>query len=1357
MSLVNKKGDPGDGMASPAGQVTVNNAMSAPGSAPGTPSMVLPAPSPSQQHSMNSDGQNHSNLPSSSPQHHQPPPPSHPGHPHQSSMMQSMPPHHQQQHHQHQQPPPQMQQHQHQQGPPGQPPMLPNGPPPPQKGSMSMDSQYMQQQSQIFVFTTGLANAAAEHVTSGQFPSVIAYHCSQPDTKRYLEQYPLRVQQFNKPNHGSWLNNLAQKPGAKGFRHMNPNMMHNPNQFPGGPGGPPNGLNQFSSFKPMPGGGPGMGPCQPNHNMNPQMNCPGPPNPNNWGDGPWPPNYSNNMGPNQRFPNQGGPMPPRPHNNSAMMCPPFNGSNNFPGPGMNPNFPPNSTCNTSSSLPMPSGTKIPDEELTPQQRQHREEQLARLRQIQQVLFHPDGDKSHGGPGGPPGPNNGMMRMPGPNQNMDPNGQVNMPGGMMPDDSTNDGSMGHNSAMSCGPGSVPGQSPGPNTPQDWMKMQQPFSDQNQGQRKGSQPRSSPAPNTVPSSPRMPVTPLPPPPYQGPRPMSSPHPASPATNSMPLLSPRMQSPADAARQAQHRLPPYPSPGPGTPSNESSMSLSHNNLGSPKRETPQPLASNTSGNGVTTNGSRNAPTPSDQDKKEKVHADILSSLKQEPGQQQMQQHQLSKSIGSLSNSCSSPISNVKNEPQLMPVPSPQHIQYLNNFDGQELTIQKQPNTGLRDADLISPPDLNFVNDFPPTSFPSHCSQENGLRFGNPMMDGPMNQRFMGPGPGSGPPNGGPPFDMQNPGMRPFMGPDGGMHRMSFDGNRMPCPMENGHMHRPGMGHCNDFGPPMDGNPNMMRFSPGHPGNPNFMQGMRMRGPPPGEMGGRFPGPGGPPPQMMNDPNMQPPFGNQMMNSSMMPMDHPNFGGPGMPPNGAEGVSSTHLQSLQKMTPPFDIGSSPGGKMEMGNPMSGPGMHGHMGQQMGQRTPFEALSSMAAMGDNSPNPGLGGGMMGPNPMSMSPMPMGGPPGQGNMNFPGPMTSMANGPPGQMGGPCSNPNGMPGQFNVNQGGMGMGGPPPANSPFPNDNSPMPQMMQNMTPPNYNSNMMPNQPGMPGHNHPNQMPGNMMIPTSMSPKLGQNGMMGGPRMSSPGPQGSPFPPNGPPPRGMSPFPQGQPGPGPRGGFSGPNIQVKPNAPNTIQYLPNRPQSMPPHPPQNKTPNLDFLKHTLPLTNLDKKVPTHNLQYFPGGPPNGPPMNQPPSSGNMPMSIGPGRPQHMMRGPGPPNHMGPGPNMVPGEMFNRPPGPNMFPGGMNGGPGDMMGGGMPPDGGHPGMPPHMGNFGYNKQPNYMSGPMGGGDPSYDRGYQHFQQQLYATNARGNNPQGNNVNCNSNHNNMAPAPNFYGQSK
>ena len=45
-----------------------------------------------------------------------------------------------------------------------------------------------------------------------------------------------------------------------------------------------------------------------------------------------------------------------------------------------------------------------------------------------------------------------------------------------------------------------------------------------------------------------------------------------------------------------------------------------------------------------------------------------------------------------------NCSKEANLMPVPSPQQIQFP-LLDGQELTIQKQPNTSLRDTDLVSP----------------------------------------------------------------------------------------------------------------------------------------------------------------------------------------------------------------------------------------------------------------------------------------------------------------------------------------------------------------------------------------------------------------------------------------------------------------------------------------------------------------------------------------------------------------------------------------------------------------------------------------------------------------------------------
>jgi len=51
----------------------------------------------------------------------------------------------------------------------------------------SGEAQYMQQQSQIFVFSTALANKAAETVLRGEYTSIIAYHCAQPGTKKYLE------------------------------------------------------------------------------------------------------------------------------------------------------------------------------------------------------------------------------------------------------------------------------------------------------------------------------------------------------------------------------------------------------------------------------------------------------------------------------------------------------------------------------------------------------------------------------------------------------------------------------------------------------------------------------------------------------------------------------------------------------------------------------------------------------------------------------------------------------------------------------------------------------------------------------------------------------------------------------------------------------------------------------------------------------------------------------------------------------------------------------------------------------------------------------------------------------------------
>jgi len=74
-------------------------------------------------------------------------------------------------------------------------------------------------------------------------------------------------------------------------------------------------------------------------------------------------------------------------------------------------------------------------------------------------------------------------------------------------------------------------------------------------------------------------------------------------------------------------------------------------------------------------------------------------------------------------------------------------------------------------------------------------------------------------------------------------------------------------------------------------------------------------------------------------------------------------------------------------------------------------------------------------------------------------------------------------------------------------------------------------------------------------------------------------------------------------------YGGANIQVKPSAPNTIQYLPNnsRGTPLPPqNPQQQQKSGLDCWQNFPggpgnggnPLPSLDGKVLSHNLQYFP---------------------------------------------------------------------------------------------------------------------------------------------------------------
>jgi hypothetical protein len=60
-------------------------------------------------------------------------------------------------------------------------------PHPQQAAPSGGDSQFMQQQSQIFVFSTQMANDAAETVMAGQYKNILSFHMDQPSTKKFLQ------------------------------------------------------------------------------------------------------------------------------------------------------------------------------------------------------------------------------------------------------------------------------------------------------------------------------------------------------------------------------------------------------------------------------------------------------------------------------------------------------------------------------------------------------------------------------------------------------------------------------------------------------------------------------------------------------------------------------------------------------------------------------------------------------------------------------------------------------------------------------------------------------------------------------------------------------------------------------------------------------------------------------------------------------------------------------------------------------------------------------------------------------------------------------------------------------------------
>ena len=194
--------------------------------------------------------------------------------------------------------------------------------------------------------------------------------------------------------------------------------------------------------------------------------------------------------------------------------------------------------------------------------------------------------------------------------------------------------------------------------------------------------------------------------------------------------------------------------------------------------------------------------------------------------------------------------------------------------------------------------------------------------------------------------------------------------------------------------------------------------------------------------------------------------------------------------------------------------------------------------------------------------------------------------------------------------------------------------------------------------------------GGMMMGGPPRPSISPAGPFSGPGMQGmqqqPGPNGPMGPMSGGMPRMMGPGGGRAPGPSSGGPFNGANVQVKASAPNTIQYLPARPQTTAPSP--RGPPSLEFLQRfTGPMSGyMDGGKPRggQNMQFFNsgnggggphsgmGGKPmnmggsNGPDMGQQPGMGgpmcNMNMGgMGPGGPMNCPSG---------GPN---GNMMNNP--------------------------------------------------------------------------------------------------------
>ncbi|XP_066586402.1 protein BCL9 homolog isoform X2 [Prorops nasuta] len=1057
----------------------------------------------------------------------------------------------------------------------------------------SGEAQYMQQQSQIFVFSTTLANKGADAVLQGQYTSIIAYHCAQPGTKKYLEKNPAKVNQFRQ-NPAQWLNNLAmmKQKGHQGNANNTFPTEHPPEMPSLDPNAPPF-WNEQTCLRNINGGN-SLGNSEPSlDDTNIDVPCLVPNSPSNTG-----------------------------HSPNIL------GGTTSPSPG--------------GLQPSLQRVKVPNENLTPEQRQKREYKLATIRQMQMAFF--------------------LQHKEEPTSNLD----------------TSQGTP----VSTCPPTNVPPAVVPSQCPpsMEWQKLQHPFPDNKNKVGVGSPGAVHPRGASLIGVPRSQG---PPPPYhQTPRSASvpiaiqSPNPSSPnnPTSNLSLPSPRassaLNSPADCNRQFQlgnqrsGHLPGQsptsqdsPNPGIGSATTTTTARLNHSNPGTPVSHSHIPVLS-PSGQQPQKETSLDFPNSSQQSNVDGMFCRTLQSL--------AQQKQLSAGVNTPG---------VK-EANLMPVPSPQQIQYLNTFEGQELTIQKQPNTSLKDGSLSTSTSSN------PTDLPNRIltgSMDNSNQYparsegASPVQMDNMSRGFTGSlhsphtphtphTPGSGAPH--TPAD-----------PTKGGNKTSASAQSSPAP------HNTQM--SDSMGPPrtIPASPTTKpETSP--PSTKDTQQQNQQQQPPvnPNNLGGNPVGSGlggGPTNFPCNRTNI-----NVSQPSENIPLNPNNMGGR---LGGLNTMSSNHFDPITSLA------------------------------QMSQQLTNTAASN--SLGNEGTMHSSGGGIMSfGNPHGMHMMQMG-----GEMNG----SCHMGGPPndsGEVGGMC----------------MGLGGPPTSYSP---------------TTPHTGS------PGVPAKmGHPMMGHGINMTHSNNPP----SGYPGGDA-------------HVPPPRLMAGH-VGGPNP-----YNGANVQVKPSAPNTIQYLPARPNVG--HVPRGP-PSLDFLQRfTNPISNLEPKMqnPSVNLQYFPNGcvpnnmGPHGGPMSSNINTSGIP-GMGPsprmdGQPMNTTVGVHPsmrpmgnmrpqPNLMRmqhmvgggvfPGGSMDPDKVF--PPdmvgqvgsqaNPGMYvPGGNKGSP---MGLGPPPEATQP-LPPSMGGGASNfkNSPFVGSGPTMS-DPNYAQQFHNFQQQLYATGTRGSGPP---------HPNLHPQPNAH----